>query len=427
MVLDWCRRTAPALLTVCALSLVPVAPALATPPPGSLDTRFGNRGFVTLALGAWAGAAAVVVQPDGKIVSAGEANVGGHNVMVATRITRNGAFDRGFGGGGVVTVNIGGGAGVESGAALALQRNGRIVMVGAGEATRYGPLHFAAVRLLRNGHRDRSFGHDGVAIAPVGATSIANAVVVAPDGAIVLAGTALLRHIKFAAARLTPKGRLDRTFGHRGTITLGPTGGAWGMVALPGGKVVLAGQAAYDNPLLAGAQQFMAARLTARGRPDGSFGRHGVVLVPVGETALGFGVALRNDGKLVLAGPAFTDTGVNATVRLNPDGSRDPTYGVGGIATIADWNGVNGITLGPHGEIVLPAVGASAIVLNPNGSPDGDFGQGGIAAANVPSGGANGAALQPDGKIVLAGAAKVGDRIVLTVIRLNGERRSARQ
>jgi hypothetical protein len=132
------------------------------------------------------------------------------------------------------------------------------------------------------------------------------------------------------------------------------------------------------------------------------------VQTPVGATALGYGVAVQN-GKLVVAGSAYTTTGVNATIRLNPDGALDPTYGQGGISTIATWNGANGLTLDPAARIVLPAVGASADRFTPDGAPDQTFGQGGIATAQIGSASAaNGAAIQLyDGAIVLGGAATI--------------------
>jgi hypothetical protein len=59
--------------------------------------------------------------------------------------------------------------------------------------------------------------------------------------------------------------------------------------------------------------------------------------------------------------------------------------------------------------------------LNPDGTPDASFGVDGSAMAPVGTGGAaNGAAVQPDGKIVLAGATTIGGRVVITVTRVLG-------
>jgi uncharacterized delta-60 repeat protein len=416
-----CLRALVALVATAILALLAATPALAAS-AGSIDTTFGTGGFSTVSIGSIAGAAAVVVQPDGRIVTAGAATISGQSVIVSTRMNASGTLDPSYGVGGIVTVSIYNGGGVvDSGAALALQSDGKIVMVGGGRNGNFGQMSFAAVRLLPNGSFDSSFGTGGIATVPIGTSAIATAVVIQPDGKIALAGTAVVSHNEFAAARLNPNGTLDTSFGTGGTTTFSPTGGAWGMALQSDGKLVLAGQANYNNPSVSGAQQFMAVRLLPNGAPDAGFGQAGIVTVPVGGTALGFGVAAQNDGKLVLVGPAWTTTCVNAVVRLRADGSLDSTYGSGGIGMVKDCYGANGIILDSSGRAVIPAVGASAVRFNTDGTPDGGFGTGGMALAKIGStGGANGAAIQPsNGKIVLAGAANISGQVVLTVIRLN--------
>jgi uncharacterized delta-60 repeat protein len=392
--------------------------ALAATSPGSLDTSFGNGGTATVALGSSFGATAVVVQPDGGIVTAGQATVGGRGEIVATRMTPSGALDPTFGNGGIATFAIGVNAGDDSGDALALQPDGKLVIVGWVDPTGTGRTEFAAVRLESNGSLDPTFGTGGVTTLPIGVTAIANAVAIEPDGDIVIGGCANTGHKAFAVAQLNPDGTLDTSFGTAGITTLSPTGCAWGIAVQTNGQIVVAGQANYTS---ASTQQFMTARLNTNGTVDSTFGTNGIVMTPVGSTALGYGVALQPNGQIVLAGPAFTTTGVAATVRLNPDGTLDQSYGTGGIGTLADWNGVNGIVLDAQGRIVLPTVGPGAVRMDANGTPDLTFGVGGNALVPLSGqGGANGAAIQQDGKIVLAGAASINGQIVLTVQRLNG-------
>jgi uncharacterized delta-60 repeat protein len=412
-----------ATITAASALLLATSAAAATPSPGSLDTTFGQGGSATVSVGSLAAACAVAVQPDGKIVTAGQATVDGRNVLLSIRMTPTGSLDPSYGVGGIVTVSINGSAGVDSGAALVLQPDGKIVIGGAARTSVGGPMGFAAVRLNSDGSFDPAFGHGGVTTVAIGPAAIANAVALQPDGKVVLAGTALVGHNEFAAVRLNANGTLDTTFGSGGTTTLSPTGGAWGLVVQSDGKLVLAGQADYANPAVAKAQQFMAARLNADGSIDPSFGHGGIVSIPIGATALGFDVAEQPDGKLVLAGPAFTSAGVAATVRLNTDGSLDQSYGTTGVATFPDWYGVNGITLDAAGRIVLPATGLSAVRLNPDGRADTSFGDAGNSIVKLGSAaGANGAAIQPgDGKIVLAGAATIAGQTVVVVTRLSGQ------
>jgi uncharacterized delta-60 repeat protein len=411
------RAVGGTIAVLAAVSLA-VAPSLAS--GATVDGTFGTGGSVTVPFGSTAGAAAVVVQPDGRIVTAGQTTVDGSTRIIATRMYATGALDPSFGSGGITTVSINGGAGMDSGAGLALQSDGKIVIAGDGNATIYGPMSFAAVRLTSDGALDPAFGNGGTATVNIGGVqSIANAVVVQSDGKLVLAGTAQMSNKEFAAARLNANGTLDQTFGTLGTTVLSPSGGAWGLALQRDGKLVLAGQADYANPQIANAQQFMAARLTSSGRVDTSFGRRGIVMLPIGGTSLGFGVAVRSDGKLVLAGIAWTDTCLNSTARLTSSGALDSSYGSRGIASVPDCNGVNGLVLDSASRAVLPAVGPSVLRINANGTPDGTFASGGILNDPVGSGGgANGAAIGPDGKIVLAGAATVGGQTEIFVSRI---------
>jgi len=408
------------MLLVAVAVLSAAGPARAAEAMGIVQRSFAMSGTALVPYGSTAGAAAVVVQPDGKIVTAGQTTVNGQNKIIVTRMTATGAQDPTFGTNGIVTVAVNGGAGMDSGAGLALQPDGKIVIAGLGNQTIYGPQAFAAIRLNPDGSLDQSFGAGGYATVNVGGVqSIANAVVIQPNGKIVLAGTANVGHKAFAAARLNPDGSLDTSFGDHGTITLSPNGAAWGLALQSNGKLVIAGQTDYDNPSIPGAQQFMAARLTSGGHLDATYGDNGIAKIPVGGTALGFGVAVQPDGKAVLAGIAWTYTNMNATVRLTTRGQLDSTYGHQGMAMVPDGHGVNGIVLDSSGAAILPAVGPSVLRIDADGTPDQSFGNGSIVDDPVGSGGgANGAAVGPDGKIVIAGAATVDGQDQIFVSRV---------
>jgi uncharacterized delta-60 repeat protein len=387
--------------------------------PGTLDASFGNNGIVTVAVGSLAEASAVAVQPNGDIVTAGETVIDRQDEILSTRMTPDGDLDPSYGNGGIVTVPINGAAGVDSGDALALQTDGKIVIAGAGTPSGGGSVQFAAVRLNPDGSLDQSFGTGGVALAPLGSQSIANGIKVESDGTIALVGVATVNGQKqFAAAQLNPDGSLDQSFGQGGVTTFGPPGAAWGLAVQPEGRLVLVGETTSAT----GGQEFMVARLNSDGSVDQSFGQSGFTTFSVGSRSYGFAIALRTDGRIVVAGPALTDNVVAVTAILNPDGTLDQSYGDGGIATVPFPHGVNGIALDSDGRMVLPTVGAGVLRLRPDGTADPTFGQDGSTLIPIGGGGgANGIAIQPsDGKIVLTGAAPVDGRGELTVIRLNG-------
>lgn len=400
------------LLAAASAFVMTCAPAHAA--AGAIDTAFAKSGFATTAPGTWAGAAANLVQPDGRIVTAGQAKVNGIDVILANRFNADGSLDTGFGTNGTVTVPVGAAAGMDSGAALVRQGDGKLVLVGTGTVS--AGMHFTAVRLTSNGARDKSFGTQGIATVPIGRTSIANAVVVQPDGRIVISGGAIFgSEVRYAVTRLTAKGNLDTSYGTNGITSVPVTGTAWGMVLQSDGRVVLGGQATT------GSRPYVAVRLTSSGALDPTFDGDGIRTVDVAGGGMCVGIALQGDGRLVLTGAVDTASGTAVgTIRLNADGSLDPAFGAGGISTFAG-NGVNALVIQPDGRIVLAGVGATAARLLANGAMDMSFGKSGVTFATLGTNdAANGVALQSDGKIVLGGAATIDGRPVVSVVRLLG-------
>lgn len=102
-------------------------------PNGSLDTTFGTNGRVTTAFpGTNCGASGVVIQPDGKIIAAGnrELNTPATNYDFAlARYNPDGSLDTSFGSGGLVTTELRPGSN-DSGQAIALHSDGKIVVAG---------------------------------------------------------------------------------------------------------------------------------------------------------------------------------------------------------------------------------------------------------------------------------------------------------
>ncbi len=96
---------------------------------GSLDTSFDGDGFVTTAIGGGSDLAnAIVVQPNDEIVVAGHSdNLTNFDIAVG-RYKINGSLDATFGTGGIVTTPLL--SGDDRGAGVALEADGRIVVVG---------------------------------------------------------------------------------------------------------------------------------------------------------------------------------------------------------------------------------------------------------------------------------------------------------
>jgi RNA polymerase sigma factor (sigma-70 family) len=141
-----------------------------------------------------------------------------------------GVLDPTFGAGGVATLPFP--AANSQRTATAVQPDGKIVVVQSGyRSALYGPTQATVTRLNPNGSVDPTFGVNGTAALPVGASSFGRAVAVQPDGKIVVGvnayakpggGFTTLSDQEYAVARLNPNGTLDPTFGTRGWWVANP-------------------------------------------------------------------------------------------------------------------------------------------------------------------------------------------------------------
>jgi uncharacterized delta-60 repeat protein len=206
-----------ALLFV-SLSIAFGAPVVAAAAPGDLDASFGQGGIVVTDFGGTDVAAAVAIQPDGKLVVAGRSNTGGNASFALARYNRNnGVLDPTFGNGGVVVTDFGA---TDQAFAVAVQPDGKIVTAG-----RRGSDSIVA-RYNQDGTPDAAFGTAGRVITNFGGTEQALALAVYPDGKILIAGrTNSGSGFNLALARFQSAGILDPSFGSSGLVTTDFAGG----------------------------------------------------------------------------------------------------------------------------------------------------------------------------------------------------------
>ena len=184
-----------------------IAVDCATPtPPSGLDPTFGGDGRVSTPVGAGKGEA-VLLQPDGAIITAGR-RAGGGIDFALTRHDTNGRLDTGFGAGGIVTTDLG--SQTDEAFDAARHPDGGFVVVGRTEGTGFNR-DFGVVRYKDDGSLDTGFGGDGIVTTDfAGEGDEANAVAVQPDGKIVVAGLPRAvadRPTDFALAATTPTAR----------------------------------------------------------------------------------------------------------------------------------------------------------------------------------------------------------------------------
>jgi uncharacterized delta-60 repeat protein len=271
------------------------------------------------------------------------------------------------------------------------------------------------------GDLDPSFGSGGMVKLLEGhEDSYGEAVVVQPDGKIVLAG---YEKGNAVVLRLLPDGAPDPTFGSGGKVTTVVPGGSSGARAValqPDGKIVVAGGAEGASNF-----DFFFARYNSDGSPDMSFGGgDGIELVPVGaESDEAEAVTIGPAGRVAATG--FAELPGNgealAAVVLKANGEPDPSFGGDGSVTKETSGhfdtGVAVAMFGDGGVLVGDSAGAGAgggfvlMKLLANGEYDPAFGGGdGVVVTPVPIEGAvtdigriTDFVLLPDGRIVAAG------------------------
>ncbi len=380
--------------------------------PGDLDPTFGTGGVVTTDFGSTSdGAQSVAIQADGKIVAAGRTGIFALSDFALARYNTNGTLDTSFGTGGRVTTNLLGFD--DSVAAVVIQPDGKIVVVG--EVFGIGTDDFGLARYNPNGTLDTSFGTGGGVFTDFASgDDFGFAVALQTDGKIIAAGTAFNGATNdFALARYNANGTLDTSFGTGGIVTTDFASGgdsALGVAIQPDGRIVAVGLGGT------GLLDFVLARYNANGTLDTSFGTGGLVTTDFSPGfGRAHAVAIQGDGKIVVAGAS--GGGITFTVgRYNSNGSIDTTFGTAGTGIVTTDFGFDlgesaeAVVLQADGKIVAAGAGVNFFAsngfllarYNPNGSLDTSFGIGGQVSTG-PDGLASSVALQADGKIVAAG------------------------
>ena len=211
-------------------------------PNGTRDTTFGTSGIVNIGLDSLRD---VVVQSDDKIVVLGKSNNGSDEDFALARYDADGNLDTDFGSGGSVTVDLGGTD--EAGREIALQSDGRILVVGT-HTDDDGKDGMALARLLSNGDLDSTFT---VGTETYDSTPGSPSLVVQSDGKIVVAVAYVMdqdfEYHGFQLLRYTDDGSLDEGFGTDGKLlsTFGPNPIAADVAVDSEDRIIVAG--GYDT------------------------------------------------------------------------------------------------------------------------------------------------------------------------------------
>jgi uncharacterized delta-60 repeat protein len=243
---------------------------------GSLDYSFGTGGIVTTSLGTYfqSGGMSVITQADEKILVFGSSLL---NFFVLMRYNNNGTLDTSFDTDGIVTTSV---DFFEQAQSAVLQTDGKILVAGiTRDNTIYqeGTPHVTLIRYNNNGSLDTHFGTNGIVIS--------------------LAASVNTSDIEDGYAKCS-------------------------VVLQTDGKILLETPGNFGLYLI---------RYNSDGSLDTAFGKDGVVITQISSVSLGSSITLQADGKILVAGTSYSDSGNNwaadfALMRYNTDGSLDSTF-----------------------------------------------------------------------------------------------------
>ncbi|MGL4231197.1 MAG: hypothetical protein ACRCWJ_07505 [Casimicrobium sp.] len=346
---------------------------------GTLDTTWNGTGTVMTQVSPPAlpsnkasnRAYAIALQPDGKVLLAGECG----NAIITTsaictvRYNTDGTLDTTWNGTGKLVTSVGN-VNRDSASAIALQADGKVLVAGFCLVSVITQGGICTVRYNTNGTLDTSWNGTGAVITQVSVdytgvpsgADLANMIAVQPDGKVVVGG---ICNRSFCAVRYNANGTLDTTWNGTGKqltpVTTNPQNAredyAYAMALQPDGKVLLAGGCRNLS------DQFCTVRYNADGTLDTNWNGTGKLLTRVsrGRTDIAYAIALQPDGKVLLAGvcsgPDF------CAVRYTPTGGLDTSgFGIGRVMTSvgASNSQANAIALQPDGKLILAGVCQSA-------------------------------------------------------------------
>ena len=384
---------------------------------GKIDRTFNIGSGFTGAINATDGfLSSFIVQPDNKIIVAGEFTVfNGTSQNRLIRLNSNGSKDTSF--------NVGIGVDITSSSysnwgKIYLQPDGKILLGGSinsynGTTQNNINPSSALIRLNSNGSKDTSFNIDTgffVSSSPVG-DCLFSSIAFQSDGKILVGGsfTSYRGITANRLVRLNSDGTIDPSF----NIGIGFNSSVGNIDLQTDGKILVSGNFTTFN----GVTQNRLVRLNSDGSKDTTF-----------DVGSGFDnwvsdINVQTDGKIIVAGKFNTYNGIlqNKLIRLTTNGASDATFNIGaGFSNSTNLS----LFINQHqqqdGKIIAfgnfdkyNGVGQNGFVrINTDGSKDGSFLLGSLGFNTGDSTGTGTSCcpgvsclfLQSDGKLLVGGS-----------------------
>ncbi|HTS21133.1 MAG TPA: Ig-like domain repeat protein [Casimicrobiaceae bacterium] len=424
-----------------ALTLLLAIPADAGR-PGDLDPAFGTRGIVDTAPDVAASSVSVVLrQPDGKLIAVGTI---ASSELALARYNPDGTVDPTFGTGGLAVSTI-----ATNVFAATLQSDGKVLVAAVDSelAMEGANDRLQLVRFLADGSIDAQYGNGGALVYPpsnggeFGQSLLPISLMLGPDGkAIVSASSSFVSVCCTPASDCVPgggsfvallrfdvDGSIDSSYGNDGVVCTSQTLG--GSAAIQSdGAVAVSGLACPRG----NCNVVSVSRYDASGSIDLAFGSNGTArvtvspppqLAPIFYSLRIDAIVVQPDGKLLLGLSGPNGQAIPVATRLDPDGSVDEQFagGQGAFAVIGDVSqgtahfpppagGPTFAALQSDGKVVLAsrpwdiasaALHFGAARFNTDGTIDTGYGSSGVVLG--PSGSPASALVQADDRLVIGG------------------------
>lgn len=287
---------------------------------GTLDSNFGNGGFITVQIGTIdTDLNAAVVMSNGKIGVSGSINDGGIDQAIVIRLDQNGRYDPSFNITGYISFDISG----QSTRALTIAEGTLNSFFVAGDKNNSAQLYIA--KISGTGALDSGFGTSGIKVLdPSSNSDTIHDLKVLADGKLLAAGSmdncGLLM-------RFHETGVLDSSFGTSGLAQECVSETYRKALIGPGGKIVAMG----NNSLLV-------AQYSTNGILDAGFGNNGVnELWAFPLNAYGESGGILSTGEIVVVGGGSHIKNHSALIGMyNSDGTPSSHFGAYGVRTYSN-------------------------------------------------------------------------------------------
>jgi uncharacterized delta-60 repeat protein len=413
------------LVGAATVALALSANALAGGTGGKLDHSFSGDGKLTLDIGSSANpgdrASGLTRLPGGDLLAVGVTPTG----AALAQIDSSGAPVASFGGGDGMLIRAFGNHSVLNSVIPAA--GGKAVAVGTGDVS-LNEYDLVVTRFdAATGDLDPTFNAGGSQPGvntldfPGDDTSESGRAVATQGSKLVVAGSLGTGYgSDTILARFKADGTLDSTFGDGGLVRKdfahGDSDNAFGVAVTPGGEILVGGDA-----YLGSRYEMYVARFKGNGKPDHSFGGgDGIAHTKSSKDAfaIGGGMAVQDDGAIVLAGYGGKPPGDFVVARFRGNGKPDKSFGGDGSVFTAFGKRAafaHAVAIGPSSKLVVAGYRDSApndkfalARYRSSGKLDRGFGSGGKVITELSPGSSDSdhayaVIVQPDGRPVLAG------------------------